>query len=79
MDIPFDISLFKKSATDSERISAVEAFNLWDMLQARYISIETYQLYINFVHDRDFVLLLKNHLKSFQKQAKKLGNLSKKT
>ena len=78
MEIPFDISLFKKSPTGSERISAVESFNLWDMLRARYISIETYQLYINFVHDRDFVLLLKNHLNSFQQQAQKLEKLSEK-
>lgn len=78
MELPFDISLFKKAATGSERISAVEAFNLWDMLRARYISIETYQLNINFVHDRDFVLLLENHIKSFQEQAKELENLSKK-
>ena len=39
MEIPFDISLFKKSATGSERLSAIESFNLWDMLRARYISI----------------------------------------
>ncbi len=39
-----DISLFKKSPTGAERLSAVEGFNLWDMLRARYISIETYQL-----------------------------------
>ncbi len=78
MDLPFDISLFKKAVTGSERLSAVESFNIWDMLRARYISIETYQLNINFAHDRDFLLLLRNHLKSFQKQAEELEKLSKK-
>ncbi|MTI59764.1 MAG: DUF3231 family protein [Firmicutes bacterium] len=78
MKLPFDISLFKKSATGSERVSAVETFNVWSMLRDRYISIETYQLFINLVHDRDFVLLLNNHLKSFKKQINELETLSKK-
>jgi len=76
MELPFGISLFKKAATGSERISAVEAFNIWSMLRDRYISIETYQLFINLVHDRDFVLLLNNHLSSFKKQIKELEKLS---
>ncbi|ADL13054.1 DUF3231 family protein [Acetohalobium arabaticum] len=77
-DLLPDISIFKKSITTEEQISSTEAYNLWNALRARYISIETYKLYRNFVHDRDFDLLLDGHIEDFQEQITMLENLADK-
>lgn len=64
-------SLFKKSSGE-ETIDIFAAFNLWNSLRARYGSIETLQLYRNFIHDRDFDLLLSHFLDTFIKESKVL-------
>lgn len=63
------ISIFKKSSSE-EVIDIIAAFNLWNSLRARYGSIETLQLYRNFIHDRDFDLLLSRFLSTFIKESK---------
>lgn len=73
-----DFSLFKKSPQGQEQMSTLGAYNLWNGLRARYISKETYQLYRNFVHDRDFDLLLDQHIEHFQEQIKVMENLAEK-
>ncbi|GAB6137699.1 DUF3231 family protein [Halanaerobaculum tunisiense] len=60
--------LFKKNITVEDEASTIEAHNLWNSLRSRYISIETYKFYRNFVHDRDFDLLLDDHIENFQEQ-----------
>lgn len=70
--------LFKKSITDKPELSITEAYNLWDSLRVRYTSRETNQLYKNFVHDRDFELLLDNHIEHYTKQIKALEKLAEK-
>ncbi|MCK8827211.1 DUF3231 family protein [Natroniella acetigena] len=70
--------LLKRSITAENELSTIEAYDLWNTLQSRYASIETYKLYKNFIHDRDFDLLLSQHLKNFQKQVKILENIAKK-
>ncbi|ACB84347.1 DUF3231 family protein [Natranaerobius thermophilus] len=67
---PKNASIFKKSLTAEQELSSMEAFNIWNSLRARYLSFETYQLFRNFVHDREFDLLLSQHQKHFQKQIK---------
>ena len=73
-----DISIFKKSKTGIENISSQEAFNIWDTLRARYDSAETIQFFSNFIHDRDFDMLLNNHLNNIQTQINKLENMAQK-
>ena len=73
-----DISFFKKSKTDTENISSREAFNIWDILRARYNSVESLYFFNNFVHDREFSYLINNLIKDYQKQVDKLEKLAKK-
>lgn len=61
-------SLLKKISGE-EVIDIFAAFNLWNSLRARYGSIETLQLYRNFIHDRDFDLLLSHFLDTFIKES----------
>jgi len=63
------VSLLKKLSGE-EVIDIFAAFNLWNSLRARYGSIETLQLYRNFIHDRDFDLLLSPFLDTFVKESK---------
>ncbi len=62
-----DISLFKMPKTKDTVIDTVEAFNLWNTLNAIYVSVETNQLLRSFVHDRDFHVLLGANLEEFDK------------
>lgn len=62
------VSIFKK--TSRETVDIITAFNLWNTLRARYGSIETFQMYKNFIHDRDFNLLLNQFLGTFLKEVK---------
>lgn len=63
------VSIFKKSSGE-ESIDIISAFNLWNSLRARYGSIETIQMYRNFIHDREFDLMLNRFLNSFIKESK---------
>ena len=62
------VSIFKK--TSLEDVDIIEAYNIWNSLRARYGSIETFQMYRNFVHDRDFDLLLTSFLNTYLREAK---------
>jgi len=62
------ISIFKKAKGDQEHIDIQEAFNIYNLLRARYVSIQTVQLFKNFVHDRDWEMILDGFLKHFGKQ-----------
>ncbi|MEJ6950355.1 DUF3231 family protein [Natronospora cellulosivora (SeqCode)] len=72
------MNIFKKNQTNTEKISAAEAYNIWNTLRVRYNSIETYQIFINFIHDKDLDIITKNHKEVFEKQTKILENKSKK-
>jgi hypothetical protein len=61
------VSLFKRARGGTEQIDIQEAYNIWNWLRIRYNSLETIQLYQNFVHDRDFSLLLDRLLKDVKK------------
>ena len=62
------ISIFKKSSTKIEQIDIQTAFNIWNLLVVRYSSLETNQMFKNFVHDRDFDLAIKVLIEHFQTQ-----------
>lgn len=61
------ISVFKKG--NREKIDIQEVFNIWNVLRARYYSMETVKFFMNFVHDREFELVLNNLLNHYEKQA----------
>jgi len=47
-----------------------EVFNIWNLTRARYASSESTKFFINFVHDRDFAVLLASFLTHYEKQSK---------
>lgn len=60
------ISVFKKGAQG--QLDMQEVFNIWNLVRARYFSTETIKFFINFVHDREFDLLLVSLLGHYTKQ-----------
>ena len=74
MDI---ISLYKKVKGTKERIDIQEAFNIYNLLRARYVSTQTVQLFKNFVHDVDWEIILDGFKKHFDKQINVLEGLGK--
>ncbi|MEJ6949498.1 DUF3231 family protein [Natronospora cellulosivora (SeqCode)] len=70
--------LFKKSITNTEEISISESYNIFDALRSRYISLETNQIFINFIHDREFDIFIKNIIRKYKSQIKILENLCEK-
>lgn len=75
MDI---IHLLKKTMAEQESIDIQEAFNIYNLLRARYVSIQTVQLFKNFVHDIDCEIILDRFLKHFNKQITVLEELGNK-
>lgn len=72
-----NVSLFKSNKDKTENLSTIEAFNVWNILRSRYISIETYQFFRNFIHDKDFTLLVDQHLADFHNQVTTMEGLAK--
>ncbi len=48
-----------KTEKKQSKIDIREAYNLWDLLNSKYQSIEILQIYLNQIHDLDFKLLAK--------------------
>lgn len=72
------VSIFKRNRGGTEQIDIQEAYSIWNWLRIRYNSMETFQLYLNLVHDRDFSLLLsrlladtKKHMKTMEQEGEK--------
>ena len=57
------ISEIKKVKNREESLDIQEAFNIYSLLRARYVSTQTVQLFKNFVHDVDWEILLVNYIK----------------
>ena len=66
------VSIFKRGKTGKEQLDIQEVHNIWGLLRDRYISIETIQMFQNFIHDRDFYILLDTFLGHFKKQVEAL-------
>jgi hypothetical protein len=69
------ISLIKKGKKKEETIDIQEAFNIYNLLRARYVSTQTVQLFKNFVHDVGWEVILNKFQKNFERQIKKLEEL----
>lgn len=72
------LSVFKKAMDREERLDIQEAFNIYNLLRARYVSAQTVQLFKNFVHDIDWETVLDGFLKHFVKQIDILEELGQK-
>ncbi len=62
------ISIFKKVKSENEHIDIQEAFNIYNLLRARYVSTQTVQLFKNFVHDVGWEIILDGFMKNFDRQ-----------
>jgi len=71
-------SLIKKVAKRDETLDIQEAFNIYSLLRARYVSTQTVQLFKNFVHDLDWELILDGFQTNFEDQIDNLEKLGKK-
>ena len=72
------ISLIKKVKKRDEKIDVQEAFNIYNLLNTRYVSIQTVQLFKNFVHDIGWDIILDKFQKDFEKQIIILAELGRK-
>ena len=72
------ISLVKKVKKREESLDIQEAFNIYSLLRARYVSHQTVQLFNNFVHDTGLGTLLNKFQKNYEKQIAYLEELGKK-
>lgn len=72
MDI---ISLIKKVTKRGDTLDIQEAYNIYSLLRARYVSTQTIQLFKNFVHDIDWEIILEKFQKHFEKQINNLEEL----
>jgi len=61
-----------------ERLDIQEAFNINNLLRARYVSVQTVQLFKNFVHDIDWEIILDGFTEHFDKQIAILEELGQK-
>jgi len=71
-------SLIKKVKSREEILDIQEAFNIYSLLRARYVSTQTVQLFKNFVHDVSWEVILDKFQKDFEKQAVVLEKLGEK-
>ena len=71
-------SLIKKVKNRGDSLDVQEAFNIYSLLRARYVSTQTVQLFKNFVHDVGWEIILDKFEKDFQKQAVILEKLGEK-
>ena len=72
MDI---IQVLKKFKGEKERLDIQEAFNIYNLLRARYVSTQTLQIFKNFVHDIGWEIILDKFMKHFNKQIDVLEEL----
>ncbi|MGV8980504.1 DUF3231 family protein [Clostridium sp.] len=75
MDI---ISLIKKVKKRDDVIDIQEAYNIYGLLRARYVSTQTVQLFKNFVHDVSWEVVLEKFQKDFEDQIDNLEKLGDK-
>lgn len=71
-------SIFKKARGGKEQLDIQEAFNIFNLLRARYVSSQTIQIFKNFVHDREWDKVLDTFLKHFEGQISVLEGEAKK-
>ncbi|MCF8022829.1 MAG: DUF3231 family protein [Clostridiales bacterium] len=61
-----------KAEKTQKMLNVSEAYNLWDILSAKYMAFERIQLWENYAHDTDLKYFLGSVLKSMQKNVRSL-------
>jgi hypothetical protein len=72
------ISLIKKVKKREDVVDIQEAYNIYNLLRARYVSTQTVQLFKNFVHDVGWEVILGKFQMDFEKQIDNLEKLGEK-
>jgi len=62
------LSFLRPAGEQQQLLDTAEAYNLWDILKAKYIQVERMLLWRNFAHDRDFIRMLDMYLKDFGRE-----------
>jgi hypothetical protein len=70
--------IVKKVHKREESLDIQEAFNIYSLLRARYVSTQTVQLFKNFVHDVGWQVILDKFQKNFEEQIDNLEELGEK-
>jgi hypothetical protein len=70
--------MIKKVKKRDDELDIQEAFNIYSLLRARYVSTQTVQLFKNFAHDIDWQIVLDGFQTNFEKQIDNLEKLGKK-
>lgn len=65
-------------AKRKQSIDIREAYNLWDVLNSKYMSVERLQTWVNLAHDADLKMMLNTHLKELKENMKILEKLMEK-
>jgi len=75
--IPFNVP-FRKAEAGQAMLNVEETYNLWDLTTTKYATIDMMQIFLAFIHDLDFKLLLQKQLKTYQSDVDKLEKELKK-
>ncbi len=70
--------IIRKTLGEPDRLDIQEAFNIYNLLRAQYVSIETVQLFMNFVHDADWEIILDQFRRHLHKQVSILEKMGQK-
>jgi hypothetical protein len=70
--------MIKKVKKRDDELDIQEAFNIYSLLRARYVSTQTVQLFKNFAHDIDWQIVLDGFQTNFEKQIDNLEKLGEK-
>ncbi|KUO50287.1 MAG: hypothetical protein APF76_11290 [Desulfitibacter sp. BRH_c19] len=62
-------NLRTKTEKKQKQVDVQEAYNLWGILQTKYVTIEKLKIWENFTHDMDLKLILARHLKEIMENA----------
>ncbi|WP_408956388.1 spore coat protein [Natroniella sp. ANB-PHB2] len=57
------------------KVHVGEAFYLWELLVARYDSLDKTQIYCEFINDKDFLAIVKRGIQKLKSQIGKLENI----
>lgn len=71
------ISVFKQSRGLKQELDIKEAYNVWNLLRARYLSADTIRLFKDLTHDRDFTIVLGRLLDQWDKYIQKYETIVK--
>jgi len=65
-------TIFKKVGGKKKTLDIEEVWNIWELLSSGYESMTDIKLLKNFIHDRDFSMMVGRHLVNLEKEIKLL-------